>query len=216
MDTSRPLPNPARRRTRRSAIRQALAFAATLVVASSPFIINASPASAVGTYLHRICDTIYNPRASLYEWADFCVGFDYSGTTNGNRIRAYARVVTRGFVAGQIADPVNIEWVRLGDGNGVISTSTNMYSNTGAAEIDTPLNYGCHTSPSSSYNAHAKIGVNWLEGGGGTEWDFYVYDWLSVGSTNGACTNYTKTYNTLGNPYPPSFTSWGIGTIRSW
>ena len=29
-----------------------------------------------------------------------------------------------------------------------------------------------------------KIGVNWLEGGG-TEWDFFVYGWLSVGGTNG-------------------------------
>ncbi len=30
-----------------------------------------------------------------------------------------------------------------------------------------------------------KFGVNWLEGGG-TEWDFFVYGWLSVGGTNGA------------------------------
>jgi hypothetical protein len=203
-------------RTRRirtlGATRRVVALATTLVVAVAMSVWNPSPAAAVGTWVHRVCHEIRNPNFVTYEWVDFCVGFDYSGTTNGNRIRAYVKVVTRG-ITGVIADPIYVSWVRLGDGNGVISTSGDQLGS-GTVEMNTPLNYQCHTGARSYYNARAQMGINWLHGGGGVEWDFWVYYWRSVNGADGACSNNYKTYYAREAPYPPGDVAYDFGHIR--
>jgi len=222
MNTTELLRDAGHRGARRRAIHRIAAFAVTLVMAAGMFLAGAAPANAVGTWVHRVCHSLYNPKnyyVNYYEWADFCVGFDYSGVTNGNRLRAYAKIVTRTSF-GQIADPVVIEFVRLGDGNGVISqTSSYKLGSGGSAEVDTPLDYQCHRTSGSYYNARAEFGVNWSAGGGGggASWQMWVYYWRSVDSVDGVCSNNYITYYALNSPYPPGYVAYDeLAGLRMW
>jgi hypothetical protein len=215
MNTMGPSRDASGRGVRRRAIDRIVAFAATLVVAAGMFLAGAAPANAVGTWVHRVCHKLYNLALSPYEWVDYCVGFDYSGVTNGNRLRAYAKIVARGIV-GEINDPVIVEFVRLGDGNGIISQTPSYTVGSGSVEVDTPLNYQCHTASTSYYNARAKFGVNWSTGGG-AEWEFWVYYWRSVDGVDGACSNNYITYYALKSPYPPGYVAYDeLAGFREW
>ena len=131
--------------------------------------------------------------------------------TNGNRLRAYAKVVTRTPFE-QIDDIVYIDWVRLGDGNGIISQSDSDSSFYGSVELDTPLNYQCHRLSGSWYNARARFHVLW-KNGGGSSWDFFVYYWRSLDSFDGACSDAYRTYYYSGNPFPPGYVACDFGFV---
>lgn len=221
MDTMGPLREAGHLGARRKAIRRIVAFTATLVVAAGMVLAGAAPANAIGTWVHRVCNNLYNPTpyyGNYWEWADYCVGFDYSGVNNGNRIRAYAKIVTRTSF-GPINNPVIIEFVRLGDGNGIISQTPSYTLGTGSVEVNTPLNYQCHTASTSYYNARAEFGVNWSAGGGGggATWQMWVYYWRSVDGVDGACSNNYITYYAVKSPYPPGYVAYDeLAGLRMW
>jgi hypothetical protein len=175
---------------------------AAVLLGGAVSALDAAPASATGTYVHRICDSIANPY-SLTVKADYCVGFDYSGTGT-NRLRAYAKVV----VGGSGTKSASVTKLVLGDGNGVISTAGRTTSATGVVEVDTPLNYQCHRTAGSWYNAHAYFSVT-FPGNISEDFDFWVYYWNSVGTADDTCTNAYRTYYARTSPFPPGYVAYG-------
>lgn len=184
-------PSRRRRRTARAGV-----LAAVLVVGSGLSTLTAPPAGALGTYTHRICDFV-----SYGQWSlEFCVGFDYSGTANGNRLRGYADADRT--VVGPGVPTIIISKVNLGDGNGIISVAPSNGSTTGVVQNETPLNYQCHRGASSNYNVHAYFSARFPDGHL-TTWDFFAYYWQSVGTPDDVCTDNNLRYYYQGAPFPP-------------
>ena len=176
-------------------------------------LLTAPPAQAIGIWVHRECDQVYAQNSPDPMKADFCVGFDYSGSDNGNRIRAYARAVTWISINNngwqRVNTPVTIIYINLGTGNGVLDTAGG-YANDGDITVDTTKSISCHTQPGAYYNAHAAFQVDFP--GGASTWNFYTYHWYSDNHNDSACFNQVRTFNWVpGGPNEPSYVNANFG-----
>jgi hypothetical protein len=191
------------KRGRRAAARF-IAVATAMVTVLTTTVLAATPALAAGTFVHRNCWHTAHviTVGGAEEWANFCWGFDYGGRPPAsNNLRGYARIVA--WAAG--ADPntihVQADALRLGDGNGVISTRT-ANSQTGVLDIDTLGSADCHyQNPAANYISHLLLSVRFTDG------FLYKYDagqWQrdANGTPDGVCTNNSKDYAHAGELLP--------------